>query len=57
MIKAVKEDFEKRFAKYVEAGEMCIEMAYTGNREEAEEFKKKSRKLFQAMISIWIPCL
>ena len=46
MIKAVKEDFEKRFAKYVEAGEMCIEMAYTGNREEAEEFKKEVQETF-----------
>ena len=46
MIKAVKEDFEKRFAKYVEAGEMCIEMAYTGNREEAEEFKKEVQEAF-----------
>lgn len=46
MIKAVKEDFEKRFAKYVEAGEMCIEMAYTGNREEAEEFKKEAQEAF-----------
>lgn len=46
MIKAVKEDLEKRFAKYVEAGEMCIEMAYTGNREEAEEFKKEVQEAF-----------
>lgn len=46
MIKAVKEDFEKRFAKYVEVGEMCIEMAYTGNREEAEEFKKEVQEAF-----------
>ena len=46
MIKAVKEDFEKRFAKYVEAGEMCIEMAYTGNREEAEEIKKEVQEAF-----------
>ena len=41
MVKAIKEDFENRFAKYVESGEMCLEMAYTGNREEAEEFKKE----------------
>ena len=49
MVKAMKEDFEKRFAKYVESGEMCLEMAYTGNREEAEEFKKEVEKEFPGM--------
>lgn len=41
MLKALKEDLEKRFAKYVESGEMCLQMAYTGNLEEAMEFKKE----------------
>ena len=49
MVKAMKEDFENRFAKYVESGEMCLEMAYTGNREEAEEFKKEVEKEFPGM--------
>lgn len=49
MVKAIKEDFENRFAKYVESGEMCLEMAYTGNREEAEEFKKEVEKEFPGM--------
>ena len=49
MVKAIKEDFENRFAIYVESGEMCLEMAYTGNREEAEEFKKEVEKEFPGM--------
>ena len=40
MLKAIREDWEGRFGKYVEAGEMCLQMAYTGNKEEAEEFKE-----------------
>ena len=46
MVKAMKEDFETRFAKYIESGEMCLEMAYTGNKEEAEEFKKEVQDAF-----------
>lgn len=46
MMKAIKEDFENRFSKYIESGEMCLEMAYTGNQEEAEEFKKEVQDAF-----------
>ena len=46
MLKAMKEDMEKRFGKYVESGEMCLEAAYTGNPEEAEEFKKEIQEVF-----------
>ena len=46
MMKAMKEDFENRFSKYIESGEMCLEMAYTGNQEEAEEFKKEVQDAF-----------
>lgn len=46
MMKAVREDLEKRFAKYMESGEMRLEMAYTGNLEEAEEFKKEVHAAF-----------
>ena len=46
MMKAMKEDFENRFSKYIESGEMCLEMAYTGNKEEAEEFKKEVQDAF-----------
>lgn len=46
MLKAMKEDMEKRFAKYAESGEMCLEIAYTGTRDEAEEFKKEVQEVF-----------
>lgn len=46
MLKAMKEDMDSRFAEYVKKGEMCLQMAYTGNREEAEEFKKEVQEMF-----------
>ena len=46
MLKAMQEDMEKRFARYVEKGEMCLEIAYTGSSEEAEEFKKEVQEVF-----------
>lgn len=46
MLKAMKEDFDSRFAEYAKCGEMCLEMAYTGNQEEAEEFKKEVQEMF-----------
>ena len=41
MLKAAQEDMQERFAEYKKEGLMCIEGAYTGNPEEAEEFKKE----------------
>ena len=46
MLKAMQEDMEKRFAKYVDKGEMCLEIAYTGDDAEAVEFKKEVQELF-----------
>ena len=46
MLKAIREDWEGCFGKYVEAGEMCLQMAYTGNKEEAEEFKEEVQAVF-----------
>lgn len=46
MLKAMKEDFDSRFAEYAKRDEMCLEMAYTGNQEEAEEFKKEVQEMF-----------
>lgn len=46
MLKAMKEDFDSRFAEYAKRGEMCLEMAYTGNQEEAEGFKKEVQEMF-----------
>ena len=46
MLKAAQEDMQVRFAAYEEEGLMCIESAYTGNPEEAEEFKKEIEAAF-----------
>ncbi len=46
MLKAMKNDWETRFAEYAARGEMCLQAAYTGNLEEAEEFKKEIQEVF-----------
>lgn len=46
MLKAAQEDMQERFAEYKKEGLMCIEGAYTGNPEEAEEFKKEIKAAF-----------
>ena len=46
MLKAAQEDMRERFAEYEKEGLMCIESAYTGNPEEAEEFKKEIEAAF-----------
>ena len=46
MMKAMQEDWNTRFKQYVESGEMCLQMAYAGNKEEAEEFKKEVQAAF-----------
>lgn len=62
MLKAAQEDMQERFAEYKKAGLMCIEGAYTGNPEEAEEFKKEIEAAFpghevrMAPLSLSIAC-
>ncbi len=46
MLKAMQEDLDKRFADYVSKGEMCLMLAYTGNEEEALEFKREVEAQF-----------
>ncbi|MDD7218964.1 MAG: DegV family protein [Clostridia bacterium] len=46
MLKAMKNDWETRFPEYVSRGEMCLQSAYTGNPEEAAEFKKEIEEVF-----------
>ena len=46
MLKAMQNDWENRFAEYVKRGEMCLQSAYTGNEEEALEFKKEIAEAF-----------
>ena len=49
MLKAMKADFEDRFAQFVQNGEMCLQAAYTGNPEEAEEWKQEMQEAFPGM--------
>jgi DegV family protein with EDD domain len=46
MLKALKADFDTRFAQYVQSGEMRIMAAYAGNPEEAEEWKHEIEEAF-----------
>ena len=46
MLKAMKEDMEKRFADYADTGRMHIEVAYTGNVEEAKEWAEAVKEAF-----------
>lgn len=46
MIKAIKKDFETRFKAEVEAGRMRIDVAYSGNLAEAEEWKREVEETF-----------
>ena len=46
MLKAMREDLEKRFPEYVKDGLMVLDVVYGGNREEAEEFREEVREAF-----------
>lgn len=46
MIKAMKDDFEKRFAAATAAGKMYLRIAYSGNPEEAADWKKEVEENF-----------
>lgn len=62
MLKAAQEDMQERFAEYKKEGLMCIEGAYTGNPEEAEEFKEEIEAAFpghevrMAPLSLSVAC-
>ncbi|MCF0132945.1 MAG: DegV family EDD domain-containing protein, partial [Blautia sp.] len=46
MVKAMQDDLNGRFAEYVKAGDMALQIAYTGNLSEAEEWKKELEEVF-----------
>ncbi len=48
MIEAVRKDLDTRFAKY--AGKMHLDIAYSGNCEEALEFKKQVEEAFPEFV-------
>lgn len=49
MLRAMKDDFENRFAEYIRDGELELQAAYTGNKEEALEWKAEIEKAFPDM--------
>ena len=49
MIQAMKKDLEERFQKYTDQGLMCLEAAYAGNPEEAQEWKQELQEHFPGM--------
>lgn len=49
MIQAMKADFEGRFKEYVKKDTMCLAVAYTGNEEEAKEWKQELEDNFPGM--------
>lgn len=53
MIKAMRDDFENRFAREVQEGKMCLQIAYTGNLEEAEKFREEILNTFPGY-EIWM---
>lgn len=46
MIKAIKQDLEKRFAKEVAEGKIRLALAYSGNPDEAEDWKREAEEAF-----------
>ena len=46
MLKAIQQDLDTRFAEYVKQGQMVVEIAYSGNPEEAEEWRQEVREAF-----------
>lgn len=49
MIQAMKADLEGRFKEYVDRDLICLQAAYTGNEEEAMEWKKELESQFPGM--------
>ena len=49
MIQAMKKDLEERFQTYTDQGLMCLEAAYAGNPEEAQEWKQELQEHFPGM--------
>ena len=49
MIQAMKKDLEERFRTFTDQGLMCLEAAYAGNPEEAQEWKQELQEHFPGM--------
>lgn len=55
MLQAMKADLEGRFKEYVQRDLLCLEAAYTGNEEEAMEWKKELESQFPGMLVYMAP--
>lgn len=55
MLQAMKADLEGRFKEYVQRDLLCLEAAYTGNEEEALEWKKELESQFPGMLVYMAP--
>ncbi len=62
MIHALQEDLEHRFSQYVKSGQMRVAIAYTGNLEEARDWKREVMEAFpdfdvyMAPLSLSVAC-
>lgn len=62
MVQAMREDLEGRFQEYVKQGRMALQAAYTGNGEEAMEWKKELQEqfpgyeIYMAPLSLSVSC-
>ena len=62
MVQAMREDLEGRFQEYVKQGRMALQAAYTGNEEEAREWKKEVQEqfpgyeIYMAPVSLSVSC-
>ena len=61
MIKAIEKDLKTRFKEYTDKRLMCLDAAYAGNEEEAQEWKKELEKnfgveVFMAPLSLSVAC-
>ncbi len=55
MLQAMKDDLEGRFKEYAQKDLLCLEAAYTGNEEEAMEWKKELESQFPGMLVYMAP--
>ena len=62
MLKAMKDDCDNRFKDYAQQGKLHMEVAYTGNEEEAREWAEAVKEAFpqydfyMAPLSLSIAC-
>jgi DegV family protein with EDD domain len=62
MLKAMQEDMDTRFAEYVKQGQMVMQIAYSGNPDEAKEWEQEVRaafpdfEVYMAPLSLSVAC-